>query len=224
MRRKWTPAEDRKLARLYVTLSAVECAQCLGRTVSAVQQRVNVIGLSKSPEWVAERARQRWAEGRHEGSRKAQFRKGQQAWNKGRPVSEWNPNAESCRATQFKKGEMRGAAQHNYVPVGTEKIRDGLLCRKVTDDPDLYSAARWQPVARIVWEAVNGPIPAGHVVRFRKGMATTVRDEITPDRIECVSRAENMRRNSYHNYPQPIPQLIQLRGALQRQINKRAKA
>ena len=49
-------------------------------------------------------------------------------------------------------------------------------------------------------------------------------EEITADRVECISLAENMRRNSYHNYPKPIAELIQLRGALMRKINRAERA
>jgi hypothetical protein len=38
-----------------------------------------------------------------------------------------------------------------------------------------------------------------------------------------MSRAESMRRNSYHNYPKELAQLIQLRGALNRKINASIK-
>jgi hypothetical protein len=54
-------------------------------------------------------------------------------------------------------------------------------------------------------------------------MKTILIEEITLDRLECISRRENMQRNTVHNYPAPIPQLIQLKGALQRQINKRER-
>lgn len=50
-------------------------------------------------------------------------------------------------------------------------------------------------------------------------MRTAVLDEITLDRVECISLAENMRRNSYHNYPKEIALAIQLRGVLNRKIN-----
>jgi len=223
-RNAWTAAEDCKLTRMYATQSAAECAEALGRTTSAVQQRVAVLGLSKSPEWKAERTRQRWAEGRHENSRRAMFRKGQDAWNKGLPQSEWMPEPGRSARTRFKAGERRGMAQHNWVPVGTQKVRDGQLVRKVTDDPAIYPAARWQPVARIVWEAAHGSIPAGHVVRFKDGTATTEESAITLDRLECVTRAENMRRNSYHTHlPPEVARLVQLRGALNRKINNRTR-
>lgn len=223
-RHRWTPADDRKLARLYQDRSAVECAEALGVTLGAIHNRVHFLGLSKSSEWIAERTRRRWAEGRHEGSlRGLALGRG---WNKGLPQSEWLSEEARRRVarTHFCKGEMAGVAQLNWVPVGSQKVRDGQLVRKITDDPAIYPAARWKPVARIVWEAANGPVPAGHIVRFKDGMSTTVEAEITLDRLECISRAENMRRNSYHTrYPKEVAQLIQLRGALNRKINTRQR-
>lgn len=225
-RRPWTAAEDCSLTRLYRDHSAAECARALGRTTSAVQQRVSVLGLSKSPEWIAERTRQKWTEGAYESNRKGMFQKGQEAWNKGKPQAEWMPatSRRRCARTQFRRGEMHGMAQHNWVPVGSQKIRDGQLVRKVTDDPEIYPAARWQPVSRIVWEAAHGPIPDGHAVVFKPGARTTVEAEITLDRLECITRAELMRRNSYHTHlPPEVAQLVQLRGAITRKINRKAR-
>ena len=54
-------------------------------------------------------------------------------------------------------------------------------------------------------------------------MKTTDPDQITADKVECISRAENMKRNSYHRYGKEIASLVQLRGAINRQINKRSK-
>lgn len=224
-RRRWTPAEDRKLGRLYATMSAAECAQALNRSTSSVQQRVSILGLKKSDDWIAERTRRLWASGRLEGARRTQFRKGNEPANKGRPQHEWMPeeSRRRCARTWFREG-LHGAARHNWVPIGSQKIRDGQLVRKVTDDPNVYPAARWKPVARIVWEAAHGPVPRGHVVRFKDGMHTTVEAEITLDRLECITCAENMRRNSYHTrFPKEVAQLIQLRGALNRKINNRQR-
>lgn len=222
MKRAWTAAEDRKLRKLYRTLSAAECAQQLDRTLSSVTQRVNTLGLRKSPEWIAERTRQRWAEGRHAGSRKAHFAHGQDAWNKGRPMAEWNPNAVACRATQFKPGHLGGAAAKKMQPIGTLRIADGQLQKKMHNGRPFMS--RWVAVQRVVWEAANGPIPSGHVVVFKDGRVRTVESEITLDKLELISRAENMRRNSYlTRYPKEMADLIRLRGALNRKINSRER-
>lgn len=224
-RQRWTAAMDRQLAALYATKSAQECADALGVGLSAVHNRVHTLGLSKSAEWVSERTRKRWAEGRHENSRKAQFRPGQEPPNKGRPQAEWMPAASRarCRRTQFKPGRPAHEAR-NYKPIGSLRVLDGVLQRKVTDDPGVYPARRWRPVHALVWEQHNGPVPAGHFVRFRRGMATTREDAITVDRLELVNRAENMRRNSYwNNYPREVAELNQLRGALTTKINRKRK-
>lgn len=138
-------------------------------------------------------------------------------------MAEWMPDPGRSVETRLKPGRPAHQAR-NYVPIGGLRVtRDGTLERKVTDDPHIAPARRWVAVARLVWEAANGPIPKGHVVRFKDGMRTAEESEITVDRLECISRNENMRRNSYHNYPQPIPQLIQLRGALNRKISNRTR-
>lgn len=121
---------------------------------------------------------------------------------------------------------MSGRAQHNYVPIGSHRIsKEGYLERKVTDDPALVPARRWVAVHRLVWEAANGPIPKGHVVGFLAEKRTQIEAEITLDRLELIPRAELMRRNSLHTrLPKEVRQVVQLRGALNRMINRRAKA
>lgn len=221
MRRNWTPAEDAALTARYPHESAQAIADSLGRGVRAVYMRANLLGLKKSEGWASECTRQRWAEGRHENSR-AQLAKGR-AWNKGKPLAEWNPNARAFQASQFKKGEVNGIAAERMQPIGAMRVAAGQLIRKVNNDT--YRPRRWVPVSRLVWEAANGPVPAGHVVRFREGRATVNESEITLDRLELVSRRENMLRNSRHNrYPPELNALMQLQGALNRKINNRSKA
>ena len=223
-RRPWTMAEDRRLRRLYATLSAQECADALGRSTSAVQQRVYVLGLSKSPEWMAERTRRRWAEGRLEGARRTQFRKGQVPVNKGRPQREWMglEAIQRTTATRFKPRPPHEC--RNYRPIGSLRVsKEGYLERKVTDDHPV-PARRWVGVHRLVWEQAHGPVPPGHAVVFKPGRRTTVEAEITLDRLECITRAELMRRNSYHtNLPPEVARLVQLRGVLNRKINNRLR-
>lgn len=222
---RWTPAIDRRLRRLYATMSAQECAEALGVSVGAIHNRVHLLGLSKSPEWIAERTRRQWANGRLEGARRTQFRKGQIPVNKGRPQAEWMPeeSRRRCAATQFKAGRPPHECR-NYRPIGSLRLsKEGYLERKVTDDHPV-PARRWVGVHRLVWEQAHGPVPRGHAVVFKPGRRTTVESEITLDRLECITRAELMRRNSYHTrYPKEVAQLIQLRGALNRKINTRQR-
>ncbi len=217
---RWTPKAEAQLRKLFASLSAEDIAERMGCKLSSIYNHAQILGLRKSKDWISKRTAQRWKEGRHEGSRQHCFRKGEVPHNKGLRRPGYSPG--NMARTQFKKG--RPAAQsHNYVPIGTEKYdtKRKVLVRKITDDPSIYPAARWRPVHVMVWEAVHGPVPAGHIVIFRPGMKSLVASEITIDRIELVSLRENMRRNSIHNLPPALVEVVQLKGALQRQINRK---
>jgi len=223
MRRFWTDDELAVLREFYPNERGQDVAKRLGRTISSVFQRARAEGLEKSAAFLASDLAGRIQRGKQSPAMIAtRFQPGAPSWSKG--TKGRVGVQEGCRATQFKKGEMTGAAQHNYVPVGSLRVsKDGYLERKVTDDPTLYPARRWVPVARLVWEAAHGPISRGHIVTYRPGMKTVIEAEITVDRLECISRAENARRNHPRNRDPELGRLIQLKGAITRQVNRIAK-
>jgi len=217
----WSPAEIRELRRRYPDELTMELAKHFGCSERAVFQKANDLGLRKSEAGravQAELARQKaLTDPRIIASR---IKKGAVPPNKGLRRPGWAPGR--MAETQFKKGVRQGVAVKLYQPIGTERIsKDGYLERKVNDDLPLQ--ARWRAVHRIVWEVANGPIPPGHAVAFLPGRHTTDASAITVDALELVSRAELMRRNTFHNYPPEIAHAVHLRAALSRQINKRTK-
>lgn len=154
----------------------------------------------------------------------SRFQKGLTPWNKGRDSREtgsgWHPNT---RRTQFRPGRAASEAR-NYLPIGSHRVcADGYLERKVTDNPRIVPARRWVAVHRIVWEAAHGPIPAGHIVRFKPGQKTAVLEQITVARLECITRAENARINHPRNHSPQLAKLVQLKGAITRQVNRIAR-
>lgn len=221
---RWTPEQDNILRDRYPHEQTAVVAAALGRSVAPVYQRAAKLGLSKTEAFYASDRSGRVIRGKQDPKMRAtQFKPGQTPSNKGLRRPGWAPGR--MAETQFKKGSMSGSAQHNYLPIGSERLsRDGYLERKVTDDPSLAPARRWVAVHRIVWEQANGPIPSGHAVAFLPGRKSTDVEKITLDAVELVSRAELMRRNTYHNYPKEVVQLIQLKGALNRKINRRSEA
>lgn len=215
----WTPAIDRKLRKLYPHSQTAKVAELMGLTVRQVNNRAHSLGLKKSAKYLASGEACRF-NGHEPGSVVHRFKKGQTPPNKGLRRPGWAPGR--MAQTQFKKGELSGRARALLKPIGATRIVYGNLERKVTNGGP-YPAKRWQPVHRIVWEAAHGPVPAGHIAVFKPGMHTIVESEITLDRIELITRVENMRRNTYHNYPKEIAHAIQMRGALSRQINRITK-
>jgi hypothetical protein len=112
--------------------------------------------------------------------------------------------------TRFSNGRM----PHNHVPVGTVVMStDGYLKIKV-EEPK-----RWKFVHRMNWEHAHGPIPKGMALVFKDGN----HENCAVENLELITRQELMSRNTVHNLPKEVARLVQLRGAVVRQINKRMR-
>lgn len=201
-RATWSREETRAFRIAYPWLSNAEIARRLRRPVFSIKNRAQLLGLKKAPEYLAK-------------STCGRFQKGAPAWNKGMHYVAGGRSAE----TRFKPGTRQGRAAEVYQPIGAERVsKDGYLERKVSETRPFQR--RWRAVHLIVWESVHGPVPKGHAVCFKNGDKRDIRIE----NLELVLRRDLMLRNTLHRYPQPIPKLIQLRGAINRQINKRTRA
>ncbi|WP_445979106.1 HNH endonuclease [Stenotrophomonas muris] len=198
-------------------------AHVLERPRAAVYRRAAVLGLQKAKDFHTQPLAALWNGTQEPGSIASRIKPGATPANKGLRRPGWY--AGRMRETQFKKGRPASEAR-NYVPIGTEKVdpKRKVLMRKVTDDPALFPVNRWRPVHVLVWEVANGPVPEGHIVVFRPGLKTLVAAEITADRLEAVTLAENMRRNSYHNrFPPELKELVHLKARITRRVRRRTK-
>lgn len=215
-RRLWTAEELLCLRIAYPEYPTEAIARHLSRPLRAVYAKARDCGLHKSPAYLASAASGRLTPVSAAGVNH-RFKPGQKPWNAGRKG--WTAGGRSAE-TRFRPGALNGRAAQLYQPIGAYRINsDGILDRKVRDDG--LPQYRWVGMHRLVWEAVHGPIPRGHAVVFRPGRRTTDPASITLDALELVTRAEIMRRNTLHRYPKELARLIQLRGALMRQINRR---
>lgn len=217
-RRVFTAQEEQLLRERFADTCTAELAAQMERPYTSVASKARQLGLRKSAAFLAsaQSGRLDGIKGMH-----TRFKRGNKPWNTGKPGScGRHPNS---AAHHFKGGSLNGFAAAHYMPVGALRIgTDGTLQRKVTDLP-VPPNERWIPVHRLVWEAVHGPVPAGHIVVFKHGRRTTELDEITEDAVELITRAENMRRNSIHTrLPAELARVAQLRGALKRAINTQA--
>lgn len=217
----WTPEQGEILRRRYSNEPTSVLAEFFGRTERSVYQHALKLGLRKSADYLATIDSRRIQRGRTDPRMVAtQFKSGQKAWNEG--IKGICGTHENCRRTQFKKGHLAGAAQRKYVPIGSYRIsKDGYLEQKVNDD--FPAQRRWVGVHRLIWEAANGPIPPKHVVCFRSGRLTPILENITLDALELVHRGELARRNHPRSKSPELAKLVQLKGAITRQVNRIAR-
>lgn len=214
---RWSPRLDDFLREEYPHRQTSEIAWMLGLRTEQVYSRAQALGLRKTEACALAIQRQCGKQFAEAGKRN-RFRKGHIPANKGLRRPGYAPGR--MRETQFKPGRPAHEAR-NYKPIGSHHIVYGNVEVKLTDDPSIYPAGRWAPVHRLVWEAEHGPVPEGHVVVFKRGMHTTDPDAITTDRLELLTHAQLMRRNSVHRHGPEIAYLYRLKGALTRKIRNR---
>jgi len=210
--RKWSLSELAVLHAQYENGLTTEIARLTGRTVRQVQHKAREEGLRKSHEAKAELARIA-AQALAHGGKKTRFQPGQKPWNAGQPFDAGGRSAD----TRFRPGCLNGAAARKFMPIGSERIADGgYLQRKVSCTG--VKSTDWVPVHHLVWLAAGREIPPGYQIGFKDGNKAP---PFNLDNLELVSKSERMRRNAYQlRYPGDIAKLIQLRGALRRQIKR----
>ena len=218
-RQLWTDDEEAVLRDLYPDCTCNDIAALLGRRPGSIYQAGTRLGIQKSPKCWEQDYSGRVQRGNQSKSMIAtQFKKGAKPWNTGTHFCAGGRSIE----TRFKKGQMSAGALRRWVPVGSYRVNgDGYLDQKVTD---LGLGPRdWVAVHRLVWVKAHGAIPQSHVVTFKPGRRTTVLEQITIDALECINRAELARRNHPRSKSPELAALVQLKGAITRQVNRIAR-
>lgn len=206
-RRYWTAAEVALLAARYADEPTAAIAADLGWDRDRVYRKASVLGLKKSAAYLA-RVYAEAAARAVEAGKMYRFTQGLTPWNKGTHFVAGGRSEE----TRFKKGQM----PQTWRPIGSERVsKEGYLQRKMTDTG--VTRRDYVSVHRLVWLAAGRDIPPGHALLFRDGD----KRNFALDNLELVSRQELMSRNTVHNRGPEVAQLIQLRGAITRQINRR---
>ena len=205
--RPWTGEEIELLKVCYEDTPTSELAELLGRPIRGVWLKAQQIGVGKSLECIAEMSRQKMLDPNHP-ARKHQIKPGNVPRNKG--VKSPGVSHGRMSATQFKKGQR----SINWMPIGATRKCDGYVLVKVSDIPKVPYFVNWLPLHILLWEEKHGPVKPGHVVRFKDGN----KENIDITNLESISRADLARRNSIHNMPPELKQVIQLNGALKRRL------
>lgn len=200
---QWTADQLATVRARYANEPTERVASDLGRTVGQVYQKAAALGIKKSPEYVATTAACRLT---GESGKPSRFQPGFTPWNKGIKFESGGRSHEA----RFKPGTV----PPNRLPVGHIRINpDGY--QEIKSAPGMR---QWVSLHRWNWKQAHGGYPP-------KGMALIFRDgdqmNCDIENLECITRAELMGRNAVHNLPKELALVCQLKGALNRQINKR---
>lgn len=198
--------QDEFIVTFYPHVPASWVAQALGCKVSRIYVRAQALGLSKSDAFKASAMATQLRRDPDVG-KATRFRKGHTTWNKGR---------KGYCAPGSEKGHFKpGQKPHTWRPIGSNRVsKDGYLHRKTADTG--VTRRDYVPVHHLIWRWHGRTVPPGYALCFIDGDKTN----LDINNLTLVSRQNLMQRNSVHNLPREVVQLVQLRGALVRKINR----
>lgn len=208
-RHHWTELELSTLTKRYANERTEDIANDIDVRLDLVYRKASSMGLKKSKDYLSSPAAGRTNGKQGIGSR---FEKGQAAWNKGMKGLQTGG-----QAGWFKPGHRGGKALEKYQPIGTIRTsKDGYLQKKIHDGMPLQS--RWRGLHLVNWEAIHGPVNTKtHALCFKDGN----KENCAIGNLELITRAELAIRNMITAIPPEVRKVMQLRGAITRQINKR---
>lgn len=203
----FTPEKMKLLKELYPNTRNRDIAEILGVTESSIIAAGHRYKLRKTEEF------------KRECSSKGYFKAGQIPFNKGKKGTEYlsTEALEKMKPTLFKKGNLPPNTKEDGVITiryDHADTRNGIPYKYIR-----IGLSRWVTLQKYNWEKKYGKIKKGYCLWCKNG--DTLNCE--PDNWELITRAENMKRNTVHNYPKEVALMVQLRGALNRQINKHRK-
>jgi hypothetical protein len=210
--RLWQPHEIEYLRVRYPNVPTWVICVSLDRSDKSVYSAATTYGLKKSDEFLITENSGRIHKLSEKG-KQYRFKKGIVPINKGKKWNEFM--TEKGMSNSLKTTFKKGAIPPNRKPVGYERIsKDGYVEVKVAEGMRQFKLKH-----RLIYEQHYGPIPKGCNVQFQDGNKLN----LNPENLVLKTRKENMKENTYHNYGPEISGIIQLRGVLTRQINKRQK-
>lgn len=209
-RKKWTPEEIEYLIKLYPDTKTETLAKHLNRPLSGVYGKAKSLNIGKSEAFKASVESGRLQNGTTLGSANF-FKPGHPSFNKGKKMEEYlsADKIERFKANSFKKGNVpHNTKSDGAVTVRNYKGRNYHLYRVGKND--------WKFLHVVIWEKQNGTVPHGHVITFKDGNTA----HLDINNLQCISLKENMLKNTIHNLPPEIKELIIITTRINRKIKK----
>ena len=184
----WTDHERVIMRTLFPHNNTEVIAKVLDRGYKSVCSQAYKMGIHKDPRFLKSDLSGRMNHCRGYGL-DFRFKKGHIPANKGKKMTDYlTPDKlEKICKNQFKKGSI----PKNHKPVGSIRLdkKDNFILIKIQE-----GLRNWKHLHRVIWEKNNGPIPKGHVIRFKDGD----HGNFDIQNLIMVTRIENMKMNSVH--------------------------
>jgi hypothetical protein len=202
------------LIMCYADEDTKQLAKELGISINRVYQKANKLKLKKSKEYL-----DNWklsGRGRMiENGKPHQYKVGHKTWNVGKNPKDYiSPeNYQKMAACHFKKGGLPPNTKHDgAITLRNDKTGAKYYFIRI-------SKANWIPYHVKIYQDAYGPIPKNHIIVFRDRNTLNV----SLDNLECISRIENMQRNSLHRLSPEIKQTIRILTKLKKTIRNGKK-
>ena len=213
-RRLFTSDEDYLIQKIYPDTPTRVIAFILNRHSGSIVHRAGMLKIEKNPDYLIEITKH-LGNGLKKSGAAHRFKKGFEPKNKGLKQTDYmTPEAiEKTISTRFKSGQK----VHNEGADGDIRIRHPH--KKRGGKPYKFiriSKGKWLHLHVYNWIQENGPVPKGFIVAFKN--ADTMNCDIS--NLEVLTRAENMKRNAIHNYPEEIKTTLRLISKVKRKIKK----
>jgi hypothetical protein len=125
------------------------------------------------------------------------------------------------RETQFKKGQCSGKAALLLKPIGSLRLVGGYVYRKVSAKPGPW-CANWMLEHRRIWQKAN-PRKRMDWRMYALVFIDGDRSNVKLSNLELITRKELRYRNSVHNLPPELKEVIRLKATINQVITKRER-
>jgi hypothetical protein len=210
MKRIFTPEKLEKLKQEFPHRKTADIAADMDFHYYTVSNKAHALGLKKTAEFMREHGNRLQGER----GKATRFKKGHVPANKGKKMPD--ELKERIKHTFFQPGHVPATTKHFGKPYLYERVKKNGKIEKLwwiqesTNKRSAYLAYLCRK---------HGIDLTGKKPRLKPGFDHSRPPTI--DDIVIISNQRNMELNSFHNnYPEQVRKLIQIKGALTRQINK----
>lgn len=202
----WSQKNINLLLELYPNTNNKEIAAIMKISYSSVVNKAYYMRLKKSKEYLSSLPTEQL---KIKGA-KFHFKIGASPVNKGKKWKDFmsKEGMRNSRKTTFKKGNVpHNTKKDNEISI--RKDKGGRIYKFIR-----IKSGKWIPLHVHNWQKQYGSIPKGKIVVFKNKNT----DDCSVDKLELITKEENMRRNTIQRYPEEIKSTIKLISKLKKTI------